>query len=131
MTNNEDALSRAVSGPRTAGERRTEPRFRLPPEVFDALHLSALAFGGMGCGDWEDCNGAPLCARGHAMKLDTDERAAGRTELVFPKVHGAGISIVVNDGALEDAGVRRYSERIPFERWCELVGVDVSEAAHG
>ena len=101
--------------------RANPPRFRLPPEVFDALHLSALAHGGIGRSDYIDNQDAPVCYIGHLASLGVVE-----DHMV---IEPFGFGETENDSSLRVAGVGR-GERTPFERWCELVGVDVAEAEH-
>jgi hypothetical protein len=100
----------------------TQPKFRLPPEVFDALHLSALANGGIGHGVWYDnFTGAPVCPIGLLGWADGIETPR---EWVANEAYGLNVTAV--DMAMVDAG-----DRVSFERFCELVGVDVAEATHG
>ena len=98
-------------------------RFRLPPVVFDALHLSALANGGIGCGEWyADCDyERPVCALGHAFYVE-----GPNCQEVSDGLFRAGITAHINDNALIDA---ETIGRIPFERWLDVVGVDIDEEA--
>lgn len=105
-----------------------EVRYRLPRELFDALHLSSLAHGGIGAG-LAFVGYAPCCVRGHAQWLDGVERhlqAVGPSTPTVELLESFGIGIHANDSSFGSAG-HSWHTRIPFERWCELVGVDVLE----
>jgi hypothetical protein len=88
---------------------------RLKPEIFDALHLSALAFGGIGRGNWT-LGGTPHCIHGHAEALG---------EHISDELYYANLGVKNNDSALRKAGVSLH-ERVSFLRWRKLVGVDVN-----
>lgn len=94
----------------------------LPADVYDALELSALVYGGIGAGRFREANGVPYCVLGHASDLDVD-------------VHGAlrdsGIGVATNDDAVYAINVRRgtgYQDaRVSFEDWRTEIGVTRGE----
>lgn len=90
----------------------------LDPDLFMALGFSAEAHGGMGRGWWYDEHTLPLCVAGHAQELGT----------ALPEYVPDGYAsswLGRNDLRLRDSGIRDKA-RVPFERWCEIVGVDVA-----
>lgn len=98
---------------------------KLRPELFDALHLSALANGGIGCGPYFRPDSTPCCAYGHALWLDTKPDVCLDTRLTY-ELYSVGLYAVSrNDVRLSRAGVPD-GETVPFERWCAIVGVDVA-----
>lgn len=100
----------------------------LPPELFDALHLSALANGGVGEGTTGD-DESPVCAFGHAEWLDrgkVDPCAASLSPMEGRLIR-AGFDGIGADVRLRKAGVK-FPRRIPFTRWVRIVGVDVRDA---
>lgn len=76
----------------------------LPADIYDALELSALAFGGIGRGiDWlNDSEGAtcPICVHGHANYLEDGTDAISRA------LYEAGISRYENDKRIVGSGGR-------------------------
>lgn len=103
----------------------------LPPEVFDALHLSSLAFGGIG-GGWVRDLDAPLCAIGHALFVEHGAHAwwnlpldaAAKSALFEADIDGGR-----NDEAIaainRRRGLRDTYARVSFEDWCAELNVDV------
>lgn len=90
----------------------------LPPEVFDALHLSSLEFGGIGGGDFRDCDGTPLCAYGHVNDVPGS----------WATMECARISPITNDKAVRAINKRRGAfryARVTFEEWCAELNIDV------
>ncbi len=102
----------------------------LNPVLFDALHLSALAHGGIGR-DRTHFDGKPWCVTGHAWYVTRDIPEMGECAYSLlmesvPQIHWPSR----NDKCLRAAGLDDY-QRVPFERWCEIVGVDVALTAAG
>lgn len=93
------------------------PKILLDPVDFDALHLSALEVGGIGQGFTKDFDG-PVCKMGHAVVLDNG---------MNQRLCNAGLTAMANDETLEAAGIPA-GQRIPFERYVELLNIDVKEA---
>jgi hypothetical protein len=105
----------------------------LPPDVYDALELSALAFGGIGAGQnaenvsqqGYEPTAIPICIIGHAYGL------LGKPEDCWnaPALHAlrlAGITISVNDPAVVTALQRLnrpVTGRVTFKQWCKELGV--------
>lgn len=107
----------------------------LPADVFDALELSALAFGGIGAGAWyEDTTGeryvgwrddrVPFCAIGHAEFVDAGVAVAA--------LKAVGIDIGLNDISVQAINLRKnprpersldLQKRVPFRDWCSELGV--------
>jgi hypothetical protein len=104
----------------------------LPADVYDTLHFSALAFGGIGGGSLEDhatMPPEPRCFIGHL-------EAAG-VPVDRPKLYGQhpiyGITADDSDNAVVEVnrtlgnvrtyGRRSYWARIPFEEWCRRLNV--------
>jgi hypothetical protein len=48
----------------------SRPKILLDADDFMALHLSALAFGGIGHTELDDATGAPHCKLGHASEIE-------------------------------------------------------------
>lgn len=96
-----------------------EKVIRLNPDLFMALGLSAEAFGGIGQGWWTKTDpvnrDAPFCVVGHEEFLGM--------ELPRSTVYSWTAR---NDGALHRAGYGDAT-RVPFKRWCKVVGVDIQE----
>lgn len=102
---------------------------RLPREVFDALHLAALEFGGVGARLAADNDGNPCCIHGLAEWIDGveyQERRGSPSVLMTPTreaLYNANISVIGTDWLLKGLP---EGERLDFEDWCAKVGVDVA-----
>lgn len=120
-------MSKGVGG-RDEGRESAAEMCILPGDVYDALHLSALAFGGIGAGmfcvegdaPWDSApirtgNGTPVCAIGHAIFLDGQYRGPNCLADVVGNAMGGG---AVNDGAFAPG-----EGRIPFREWCRRLNV--------
>jgi hypothetical protein len=97
----------------------------LPADVYDALELSALVYGGIGAGwyYWPPMGVSPgeeipHCIFGHADACDG--------EVIQPALMKVGIDTVVNDDAVHAVQKRKPSmdtPRITFKQWCKELGV--------
>lgn len=101
----------------------------LPADVFDALELSAMAFGGIGA-YYTNRDAAPHCVFGHAafasgVPAMFSQEGAG-TE-VGHALCVAGISALNNDDAvaaiLARTHRRRDTGKATFAEWCAELGV--------
>jgi len=105
----------------------------LDPDLFMALGLSAEANGGMGANLAFDKD-VPRCVRGHCAWLDGVDAIFGPIPTgdaeralwaAYPVQHSPGARWANrNDDCFSEAG---EFDRVPFARWCEIVGVDVAE----
>ena len=95
----------------------------LPADVYDALELSALAFGGIG-GDLMYDSHRPRCLLGH---IEFCDRGNGEMERAVRRAFGGDVSLVEqNDPAVERINKRRGtypSARVPFDAWCKELNV--------
>jgi hypothetical protein len=94
----------------------------LPADVYDALELSALAFGGIGGGDYA-CGGEPLCVHGHLSAMCGYETWQFAEEAT---VGYALLNATENDQAVATINRRRgkpAESRVPFDLWCAELGV--------
>ena len=101
----------------------------LPADVYDALEMSALAYGGIGARHWTDAGSTgygadpldvPFCISGHA-------RACDPSRTVNAELHHADISIVTNDTAVRAINARKrgpLTARVTFAEWCAELGVE-------
>jgi len=99
----------------------------LDPDLFMALGLSADANGGIARGVWFLGN-APGCPIGHSHWLDGVVCEAGMQRHRGPVRQAMGHGwtwLYRNDRRLRRRGVQ-IGERVPFEKWCRIVGVDVA-----
>lgn len=104
----------------------------LPPHLYDRIKASAGEHGGIGRAWLFDGDGytgsprlgAPHCAHGHAWGTCTRFNNSG-LPMEEPEL-AAYLKACTNDRALMEAGVQSR-ERIPFERWCELLNVKRGE----
>lgn len=111
-----------------------EGTIRLNADLFMALGLSAEAHGGVGGVTWTDANGQPMCAEGLACWLDGGKpdsdgsiQAAVEASPTVQEIRSVGLTAFRNDCFLPTLKQgRAILDRIPFGRWCELVGVDVT-----
>ncbi len=111
-------------------------RIVLPGLVFDALHIAALANGGIGRGvdfmvvfDGEDnLQNCPVCA--HGLLRDMGHIVG---EDLSSQLQASGVSRNVNDGAVRaicnrDSGPGGYARKVTFEEWCAELNVVRGEA---
>jgi hypothetical protein len=112
------------------------PKILLEPADFDALHASSLAWGGIGRSRLfveHDPEQGPQCVWGHAglaegvddLHCIYGDQGHQQPELI-KRLKIAGLTWEYNDWALADAGVG-HDERVDFERYCELLNIDVRE----
>ena len=110
----------------------TKDHRELPADVYDALELSALAFGGIGAGSltadhaypygvrgWHAVD--PLCAMGHAGALDGKYLGGA-----WKAVTKTGIDGPVNDFAVRVINRRKRrprNARVTFREWCRELNV--------
>jgi hypothetical protein len=104
-------------------------KVKLPPELFDLLHLSALEHGGIGANFYYGGNAdEPHCVIGHANDLQWNLGAPLRTALERQKFE----PFRDNDPAVYRINKRRGESvmwaRVPFEEWCLEAGVDVEDS---
>src|SRR5437764_523284 len=94
----------------------------LPADVYDALELSAYAFGGIGMGRYSEYElgfaRAPVCAIGHAAWLDNDSLRGD----VAVALQAAHIAETVNDKAVRRI-LRGVGGRVSFADWCAALNV--------
>jgi hypothetical protein len=101
-----------------------QPRRVLPADVYDALELSAEAYGGVGVHHWfEDVAGEniPCCIQGHGFFVDNGYGDVLRA--LTSAFDGHSFSVVsANDGCftIEE---RTAKARIPFAEWCDRLNV--------
>jgi hypothetical protein len=101
----------------------------LPADVYDALELSALAYGGIGQPEIHRGE-APCCLYGHLAEVSgTDSIWELRPEideaLTRPELYG------YVDGDTSDIAVRKINRslgkpvesRVSFKQWCKELGV--------
>lgn len=102
------------------------PTRPLDPDVYDALELSALAFGGIGAGRCYLNNGDPFCAVGHLDSIADNAADARRGYGAVLRLFGGRSVGLSNDNAVirYNAGKNRPKyARIPFEAWCKELGI--------
>jgi len=97
----------------------------LPADVYDALELSALAYGGIGAGkDTEnmyrcgyEADAIPWCAYGHARAAQA--LIAGEVSRALSKIQlrPGGSDFAVNDINLR-LGSESINARVSFAEWC-------------
>lgn len=103
------------------------PRLELHPDLFDAMELSALVFGGIGKETWSaDGNfsrfdlaaglGEPCCGIGHACFIE----GAVHQGLIHTAL-GGFVFVGDNDEAVGTA------KRISFKTWCERLNIHRAE----
>lgn len=100
----------------------------LPADVYDALELSALAFGGIGAGEYGvglrsgpsypvlTGEALPVCATGHAIWCDIE----GAYTIL------GNFTIRDSDNAVRRINRRRHrapNTRVPFKAWCRALNV--------
>lgn len=115
------------------------PRRVLPPDVYDSIELTALAFGGIGA-DWlfdvgnepsASPDAIPICVHGCAIFATDDARmgAFGTKWLsndISQALFAAAIDANENDRAVRDINFRlnRPETRpVTFKRWARELGV--------
>lgn len=89
----------------------------LPADVYDALELSALAFGGIGAGLWFEGTTSrrgeiPCCVHGHAIAVD--DALFSRVGMELYRVN---ITMDANDAAVG------RGNKIHFATWCRRLNV--------
>jgi hypothetical protein len=112
----------------------SKSKILLDPVDFMALHLSALAFGGVGRGEWVDRSlNCPVCIHGHAVSVvGNDDLLNNLQSEVTDRLRTAGLSIGANDRTLAAAGVRSYDEkpmRVSFNKYIKLLNIDINPEA--
>ena len=97
----------------------TAPKRVLPADVYDALELSAYAYGGVGGGRFWDVGTeeVPFCIHGHAEFVGTREHG----DEVVRALYAAGITIDANDVTVDQLAPK--GGRISFRRWCRALNV--------
>lgn len=120
------------------GKRADLPKRVLPADVYDTLELSALAFGGIGAGDFWDGvaiddakNRAPCCVFGHAAF--SEDPPTGIYHTYFPPstevsiaMDESGLTVDTNDAAVQAINGRKaalWDARVSFDEWCRELGV--------
>ncbi len=97
----------------------------LDPVDFDALHLSALIFEGIGSDRWWECGWgddmSPFCIHGHACWLT--EVSKTYFSAMTGRLNEAGLSTEVNDQIVG----REY--RLPFLEYIQRGNIDIKEVA--
>lgn len=108
----------------------TRKKILLTPEDFDALHLSALANGGIGWGSVSRWNTfaeqIPHCIIGHAAWLESGELTGTHNAEVTAfaqRLAAAGLTYEVNDRAV--SRVARSNGTVDFARYVRLLNIDV------
>jgi hypothetical protein len=104
----------------------------LPADVYDALELGALVFGGIGGGSLDDGYGQPLCAYGLAPVLG-GKHTFDTFDPIEDALFEAGITTSENDHAVRAINGRLgrpANDRVTFRRWCKRLNVVREEAAH-
>ena len=106
------------------------PRKTLPPDLYDFLELSALAFGGIGAGQYlKTDTDTPYCALGHVGK---GERGFGRTLLApLPfelrrTLRQAKVTEAENDAAVRALNLRHGrspNARVTFKQWAKALNI--------
>ena len=96
----------------------------LPADVYDALELSAEAFGGIGR-EWYTDMRDPLCAYGHAAFACDADPFDGMVTEIGRAISAAGITSTANDEAVLAIAGRhsRPTDRVSFADWCNELGV--------
>lgn len=104
---------------------KTEFTRVLSADIYDAIELSARAYGGIGAGSWdrsEDGERVPFCVHGHADFICGDASALDVKRVLY----AAGISLGANDRAVERVNIRKgvyLRDRISFEEWTAELNV--------
>lgn len=91
----------------------------LPPDVYDALEFSALAFGGIGAGSWGEPD-YPVCSIGHLVAAEVP----GVNLMSRPPV--VPVSEDENDDAVRRINRRKKksgTSRVTFSEWCRELGI--------
>lgn len=101
----------------------------LPADVYDALELSALAFGGIGAPQvWERTNNdVPCCIWGHSAfatghEYSFNDKSPVRKALNRVRIDGADDSDPAVY-AINDRRRRPRDSRVSFAAWCAELGV--------
>jgi hypothetical protein len=97
----------------------------LDPVLFDALHLAALANGGVGNSAAADNRGRPVCGVGLSEWVEGRTLKRNACYAENNELHKTDFSAADADNLLRATGIGK-DERTPFDRWCDLVNVDVA-----
>ena len=107
----------------------------LPADVYDALELSAWAFGGIGAKSMYDAAGYPLCLLGHIAFADTApcffdmgemERSMRTALRATDPSYAEGRLSALNDEAVHAINKRHGNApnaRVPFNKWAAELNV--------
>lgn len=115
----------------------TETLRVLPPDVYDALELSALAYGGIGAFTVGTEEKGPVCVLGHVRFLAGVPLASWTPSMNADYValrNAVPVGPYENDAAVARINRRRdkpESRRVSFADWCAELGVVRGEAAQG
>jgi hypothetical protein len=105
----------------------------LPADVYDALELSAEAYGGIGAGQWHK-NDCPICFVGHVYY-------AGISETCDIDPQWLRDAMLLHDDSLEGLsdravrainarnGIEDRESRVSFADWCAELGIVRGSAA--
>lgn len=97
---------------------------KLPRDVYEALHLSALASKGIGKDVFETRGVGPVCGIGHARWVEAlVDNYDGEVERTLKNVN---ISIGTNDFAVSSYNRkmgRPHNKHLTFEEWCSELNV--------
>jgi hypothetical protein len=105
-----------------------QQKITIQRDVFDALELSALVFGGVGGGSLRGYGEAPLCIIGLARFLDGQpllyEQNGGEVAAELNRAFSASCEwdVTVKSDRVGAKGVLPYS-RVPFATWCKRLNV--------
>lgn len=107
----------------------------LPADVYDALELSALAFGGIGAGRLHDgvhAGNCPVCIYGHAIFANNCYGLFDRNNPIETALDNMGkagddyFAPLVSDGAvlaINSRLGRPANSRVTFKEWCKELNV--------
>ena len=93
----------------------------LDAETFTFLALSSEVYGGIGRGSFSDSLGDPHCVIGHANHAETKQHGELATRL-----RAAGLDMSRNDTRVMNCGRINGEQKVNFERYCEIVKVDIA-----
>ena len=103
----------------------TQRKRVLPADIYDALELSAEAYGGIGAcreRDWLS-GGTPYCVMGHARELHLSVYGELQAVLGGPRPMNDMAVVAINRAAGRPA-----RDRVPFQVWAEKLHVVRGEA---
>lgn len=114
----------------------------VPADQYDTLEFAALAFGGIGGGDWfghagedEDLLNGPICVNGLAVSagiVPARKKSAFGDHFIRNEPHEAikGLTVGANDDAIDDlqaAGIGAEDAegewRVPFPAYCKALNI--------